>query len=753
MSQISSTDKVIPVSDKIPPNFTLSNAEEVTTVAKLLRDHQQNDVLISQVIQKISKSQFCSSFVKLYGENHDLQFRRDITFLAEIINSDTDMSRVLLKTGVVKLMIAECGVSSDKDTVVNICKTLRSSAQKSNNNKLYQVKHGVLTLLTNLIDTWRDEDNDVLCASLGLLQSSARSIDFKELLARDIADNDNNIPELLNTIMNESTNREVLEYVVNCVGNLISDTMVMYKYFTTQTFVDSSFKIIQTDVLSGPFKYKLLRFVIFRLTCNNPDLMTKLLVKHVDFLRHLSLLSGIQSSRMSEFAIDIINKYFSCKESKHECRLVSRFGLFNILRFVLFYCLDVVLDIKVGINAIVDDASTNLFTLNFLEVIAVTLLANIGKIETDKLWIKHVTYVSVVVYLISGLIFILYFTACNTDKKGKLQGENVNPRFEHFGYTLQINRRELHCHVTPKKAIQINGKKLLLSMDYKYNNRLQVMKPCLFCVLEKAHPNSKPNTSNFFSLSKGFLGIFGNFFTQNSGHRDYETLNSGLFEDNSQLAKQHGCRANRRELEWLIKQVICYRPMHNNLLKYFPGIQRFEDAVDISLVNVSLRQHLQQQGCTSTDKVSDNNTKKVTDSFPNRIGRSLVQKCKELNIFRSIEEIKDEELSPGVFDNCYKVREKILSQYIIATQGSDDVSDLVLTEFQQLCEKYFFLEETMWEEKCALWCKTAPTDVLSKHRARHSWNGDKCKEEIIKWIKSQEKKETVNKYTNLMACP
>ena len=136
----------------------------------------------------------------------------------------------------------------------------------------------------------------------------------------------------------------------------------------------------------------------------------------------------------------------------------------------------------------------------------------------------------------------------------------------------------------------------------------------------------------------------------------------------------------------------------------------------------------------------------MTDSFPNRISRDLIQKCKELNIFRSIEEIQDEELSPGVVDNCNIVREKILSQYIIATQGSDDVSDLVLTEFQQLCEEYFFLEETMWEEKCALWCKTAPTDVLSKHRARHSWNGEKCKEEIIKWIKSQEKKETVNKY-------
>ena len=1048
MSEITSTDETCLVSENITTNFTFSNPEEVTTVAKYLRDLRQNDELLNQVIKKFTKSQFCSRFVELYQSNHELQFRRDITFIVELLNSKTDVSRMLFKGGIVKLMIEECGVCSDKEIVVNMCKTLRSSAQKSNNNKLYQVKHGVLTLLPRLIDTWRNKDDEVLCAGLGLLVSSARSVDFKELLARDIADNDNNIPELLTIVMNESSNREVMVNVVNCVGNLISDTMVMHEYFTTKVFVDSSFRLILTDVLPGPFKYKLLRFVIFRLTSTNPKLMTRLLVKHVEFLRRLSLLNNIESDRMSTCAIDIINKYFSCKEIKHQCRLISKFGLFNILRFVLFYSLDIVLDIKVGINSIVGDTSTvyegcglllfslislfyinyqsmsryylscfrsvdidpcislqgssrgkylkflvpwkfdsfkhtvfniltilqlhpviiayeiaqhsrqnmstiinkkfrfarltvqekmlenvpctlikmivlyktisfqneltrddyvtlfstfygmmmltlkltnfeklsrqaygecrtlsgfqtflifsgnifallprvaafialymlsknkekmwifvagicfhvlitilvhllarhqrydsftlaptktkfvtwdfilregdgeenvpflrltrfllvlclswsegffvnlrhpidylsgdipsthhlrspqyffSLFTLNLLEIIAVTLLANIGYLETDKLWIKNLTYASVAVYFVSGLIFVLHFTACNPERKGKPQTENVNPRFKHFGYTLQVGRRNLYCHVTSKKAMQVNGKKILLSTDY--NHRLQVVKPCLFCLMKRAHPNSKSNARSENSFPENILRRFG----LNFGSRDYATHLED--EENSQIAEQLRY-PNRGEIEWLVQRVVRYNSMHDDLLYYFPGIQRFEDTVDTSLINV-MRQQLQQHGC-ATDEISDDEIRDLIDNTPNRIGRGVVKKCKELNIFRGIGEIQDEELSPGVVSNCARVKDKILTQYSQISQSEVDVSDSVFKEFQDLCEEYFFLEEAMWEEKCVLWCKTAPTDVLVKHHARNGWESEKCKEEIIKWIESHGREEAVDKHS------
>ena len=1048
MNEITSTDETCFVRDNTTINFTFTNAEEVTTVAKHLRDIRQNDELLIQVIEQIKKSQFYSRFVELYQNNHELQFRRDITFMVELTNSKTDVSRMLLKGGVLKLMIEECRVCTDKEIVVNMCKTLRSSAQKSNNNKLYQVKHGVLTLLPKLIDTWRNKDDEVLCAGLGLLVSSARSVDFKELLARDITDNDNNIPELLIIVMNESSNREVMVNVVNCVGNLISDTMVMCEYFTTKVFVDSSFRLILTDVLPGPFRYKLLRFVIYRLTSNNPKLMTSLLVKHVDFLRHLSLLNNIETSRMSTCAIDIVNKYFSCKESKHQCRLISRFGLFNILKFVLFYCLDVVLDIKVGINSIVGETSTvyegcglllfslislfyinyqslsryylscfrsvdidpcislqgssrgkflkflvpwkfdsfkhvvfniltllqlhpviiafeialhstqnmstiiskkfrlarlnvqekmlenvpctlikiivlyktisvqneltrdnyltlfstfygmmmltlkltnfeklsrqadgecrtlsgfqtfliflgnlfallprvavfialyiiskdkakmwifvasicfhvfitilvhllarhqrydsfklaatkskfvtwdfmlregdgeenvpllrlirfllvlclswsegffvnlrhpidylsgdipstlhlrspqyffSLFTLNLLEIIAVTLLANVGDFETDKLWVKHLTYISVAAYFVSGLIFILHFTVCNPDRKGEPQAENVNPRLKHFGYTLQVGRRNLYCHVTPKKAMQVNGKKILLSTDY--NHRLQVVKPCLYCVLKMTHPNIKSKARSENSFVENILRRFG----RNSGDRDYATLD-WEDEENSLIAEQFRY-PNRTEMEWLVQRVGRYNSMHDDLLYYFPGIQRFEDTVDSSVID-AMRQHLQQQGC-AIDEIGDDEIRVLIDNIPNRIGRGMVKKCKELNIFRGIGEIKDEELSPGVVENCTRVKDKILTHYSQVPQSEDDVSDSVFKEFQELCEEYFFLEEAIWEEKCMLWCKTAPTDVLVKHHARNGWESEKCKEEIIKWIESQGKEEVVDKH-------
>ena len=984
-------------------NFT---SQEITKLADNIKEIPASEADVKKkVISKLVKINFIDKFCGLYQENTEEKYRRDLTYIIRRVAAlgNSNMKRLLVRKGVTKLLITECELCTDKEIVLNITRTLISVAYRNNTNKLYLANNDDILLIPALIEKWSGEDNEVVRNVLGMLKSMTVSDDFVEQIASVISEQGINIPVLLTDLLNSSTDKEVLECTVECIRNMLIDSMILHEHFSTQHFIDTCFnESVKSDLLSEEYRYRILRFNVLKLTCNNPQLVTKLLVKHVYYLRELSVLG--QNLKLSRIAADIINKYLSCVEKKHKCRVISSFVLLNILRFVLLYIVDIVLDIKIGLDSIFNDSehiryegygilvfsiiplfyinyqsllryyktcfktstvdsvislqgssrgkylkflvpwkcdSVNnflmnvitvfqlhpvitavelarhssqrleelinkklhfarltvqekilenvpctlikiiilyktfvpeeglsqnyltylstvygivtltyklssfeklcraadgtcstltkiqtglvfianftavssrimmclilytlsayinktwifasgiglhmiitliihslahhrrfdpykvestqrkfvtwdylvregsvknsisitlgrsalilclswsegfivnlrhpidllsgssphtdhlrsplyffsIYTLHLLEVISVAVLASVGVLEANDDWIKHLGYVSVALYLISGALFTFYFTVLNPDKKEKPLSTNVNTRFKHMGYTIQVSILEQYCHVTPKKTMKIKGKKIHSSPDFNY--RLQVMKPCLYCVLGVKHEKSESGELNKCSLN-GFMRRIKDCFT-NHGKRQLD------FNDEDGYITDQLRYQNRSEIDWLMKKVTNYHKVHSHLLFFFPGINYFK---------------------------KDN-----TD---------LVNTCKELGVFRSIIDITDDELSPGVVAYCSKVEKKINTLYDTVKE-TDEISDTQFEEFDRLCEDYFSLQEAAWEEKCLIWCTTAPTKILTKYNVS-KWYSPECKKEIRKWIESQKKKNTVNEH-------
>ena len=336
-------------------NFT---SQEISKLADNIKEipASEEDV-IKQVISKLVTINFMGKFCGLYQENAEQQYRRDLIYVirrvAELGNSS--VKRLLVSKGVAKLLITECELCSDKEMMLNITRTLWSVAHLNNTNKLYLAKHGVILLIPALIEKWSEEDNEVVRNVLGMLQNMTCSDDVREQIASVISEEGINIPVLLTDLLNSSADKEVLEHTVQCIKNMLIHSMILHKHFSTQHFIDTCFnKLVKSDLLSEEYRYEILDNILLQLTCNNPQLVSKLLVKHVDYLRELSVLG--ENNKLSIIAADIINKYFSCVEKKHKCRLISSFVLVNILKFVLLYIVDIVLDIKIGLDSIFNDS-------------------------------------------------------------------------------------------------------------------------------------------------------------------------------------------------------------------------------------------------------------------------------------------------------------------------------------------------------------------------------------------------------------
>ena len=329
----------------------------------------------------------------------------------------------------------------------------------------------------------------------------------------------------------------------------------------------------------------------------------------------------------------------------------------------------------------------SLYMFHLMEVIFVAVLGSISELEAHITWIKYLTYVSVTLYMISGIMFVIFFTV----KKTKLFSANVNPRFKHIGYSFMVSQEYQFCHVTPKLKKIINKSKVRPSCDYNY--RLQIMNPCFPCLLQdKSHVHSKTHNQKQRYSPKGFTERFGCFVTRQFNIR-HEVLHSSD-ADNSSIEQLIRC-TNRHEVNWLIKKVRYYDNVHEHLLQFFPGIE--------SIVGIDNR---------------------------------LIKTCRDLCKFRSVQDITEDELSPGIADYCNKLKGKVEILYETLTQEINEISFYDFENFQRVCEDYFFQKEVLWEEKCLFWCEIAPNEILIKYD--HSeWSTNECKKEIKKWVEKE----------------
>jgi len=126
----------------------------------------------------------------------------------------------------------------------------------------------------------------------------------------------------------------------------------------------------------------------------------------------------------------------------------------------------------------------------------------------------------------------------------------------------------------------------------------------------------------------------------------------------------------------------------------------------------------------------------------------LISRCRAvgLNVFRSITEIRDDELSPNLVPACNKLKERIENKYIDVTTG-ETLNDELFEQISNLCKEYFSLKEQQWESKVLAWCETAPTEILIKYDCK-KWNSDQCIKDIEKWIKEKERLAVLNPNNN-----
>ncbi|XP_063694955.1 uncharacterized protein LOC134826502 isoform X1 [Bolinopsis microptera] len=327
-----------------------------------------------------------------------------------------------------------------------------------------------------------------------------------------------------------------------------------------------------------------------------------------------------------------------------------------------------------------------IYVFHLLEVITVTVLANT---LNSKRWIMDLGYVSLALFLISGAMYMLYLTVLNPDKTSKLLSVSINPRLKQFGYKSQVTTSTRFCHVT-EKATKINSTKVYSSNQYNY--RLQVLDPCYDCMLGREHTDKdKPVSQSKCCSRSSFLKKLRNCFTR-PFNSTYRRLSPSI-SDAENLAENLQLR--RKDVDLLITKVRKYDNIHLHLLDLFPGIENID---------------------------------------PN-----LISRCRAIgsNVFRSIEDIRDDELSPNLVPACNKLKVRIENKYTDATEG-DILNDELVEQISNLCEEYFSLKEQQWENKVLAWCETAPTEILTKYRFK-KWGSAQCIKDIEKWITEKER--------------
>jgi hypothetical protein len=327
-------------------------------------------------------------------------------------------------------------------------------------------------------------------------------------------------------------------------------------------------------------------------------------------------------------------------------------------------------------------------------VITVTILA--GTLSTT-IWLRNLGYVSLALYLSSGVMYTLYFTVLRPDKKNNLPSTSLNPRFKLTEDKLQVNEMEQFCHVS-EKAMKINGERVYSSADYNY--RLQVLDPCFDCMLGRKHEDKDENDGQTKCCSPTrLLRRLKHFLNRPFGGYHHERLTSNSVTDIEKPAYQ------REELKFLMNKVNNYDVIHSHLLYYFPGVE------DICYAN-----------------------------------REIISRCRGIgpHVFRSIKAISEDELKTNLATtgNRLKVKIQELHEDMADSQTLDDT---LFEQFKTLCNEFFNLKQQEWENKVLEWCKTAPTQILSQYN-RKNWGSSEFMKDLEKWILEKEKLAVLNSY-------
>ena len=340
----------------IPPTsemFTEGGIVKLAGIVKAIPDEEEE--LKKQVIREVVSANFIIKFSEQYDSNTEEVYRRNLTYVIRRVAALGDKAVIssLVNSGVIKHLITTyCEHCTDSEVMCNIAGTLQYIAYDNGDNSHvdHLVEWGVLTLISKLLQKW-SKDDTVMVSLLGTLQNiTCDRVDIEELIANSTEYG--NIPELVTNTLQTSSNVAVLESTIGCIQNMLMGSMYLHEHFSTTQLIDTCISRIKSDELSSEYRITILRFIVTRLTCNHPAKVDKLLVPHIHSLKEIAELDT--DSELSSYAAELINTYLSCGEKRHNCVLVNTLFILNILKFFALYIVDIVLDIKVGINAVND---------------------------------------------------------------------------------------------------------------------------------------------------------------------------------------------------------------------------------------------------------------------------------------------------------------------------------------------------------------------------------------------------------------
>jgi len=81
-------------------------------------------------------------------------------------------------------------------------------------------------------------------------------------------------------IFETSSDVDVLKSTIDCIKNMLTDSMMLHEHFSNQKFIDTCILRTKGEDLDTEYKVKILWSIVTRLSYNNPSKFVELLSPH-----------------------------------------------------------------------------------------------------------------------------------------------------------------------------------------------------------------------------------------------------------------------------------------------------------------------------------------------------------------------------------------------------------------------------------------------------------------------------------------
>ena len=221
-------------------------------------------------------------FIDAFERQNERDYCRDLTYVLKeiVMYAGDDAVSAVVNSGISEHLIKSCEGCSDWEVMSNIATTLQFLTYDEAN--IIQLgEQGILKCVPTLLKRWiRNKRGESIVDSLIAMLTKMTVLvgvktDIVSLLNVGV-----NIPEVLVDIFETSSDVDVLKSTIDCIKNMLTDSMMLHEHFSNQKFIDTCILRTKGDDLDTEYKVKILWSIVTRLSYNNPSKFVELLSPH-----------------------------------------------------------------------------------------------------------------------------------------------------------------------------------------------------------------------------------------------------------------------------------------------------------------------------------------------------------------------------------------------------------------------------------------------------------------------------------------